>query len=95
MPGERLALHEVAQFALCGLHHQFEVVLLLDAKGKSRQGDERVAGTAFKPWVTGEELAFVVGQTLVELVCGIDETVEEIVAWVALVHLTLEEFLQC
>ena len=31
--GERLAFHELAQSALCGLHYEFKIVLLLDGEG--------------------------------------------------------------
>ena len=43
-------LHEITKFATCSLHHQLEVVLLLNGEGKTRQCDESIAGTTLKPW---------------------------------------------
>ena len=87
----RLAGHEGAQLFLCRLHDEFEVVLLLDGQCQSRQGDERVAGSALEPGIAGQQVALVLACAVVELMSGVDQTVEEVVARSSLVDLFLEQ----
>ena len=91
---ERLALHELAQSSLGGLHHQLEVVLLVDGQRQARQGDERVAGTALVPGIACEQVAVVVGFAVVELMGGCNQAMIEIVARSAQRDLLVEERLQ-
>ena len=92
---EGFAFHKLTQPSLCCLHHQFKIVLLIDGKCQTWQGDKGVAGTTLKPWIASEEITVVVLLTLMELMGGVHQTVEEIVAWRTLFHLFLKETLQC
>ena len=90
LPG-RLAGHEGAQLFLCRLHDEFEVVLLLDGQCQSGQCDEGVASAALEPRIAGQQVALVLACAVVELMSGVDQTVEEVVARSSLVDLFLEE----
>ena len=76
---EGLAVHELAQSAHGGLHHQFKVVLLIDGEGQSGQRDKGVSGSALEPGIAGEQIAVFL-LAFVELVGGVHEAVEEVVA---------------
>ena len=68
--------------------------MLVDGEGETRQGDERVAGAALKPRIAGKEITVVVLLADMELVGGINETMEEIVAWCAALHFLLKQLRQ-
>ena len=93
--GEWFLLHEFAETFLSCFHHGFEKLCLLDAQRQTRQSDERVARACFEPWVSGQDIFLAVFVFDVELVRGVDQAVEEIVAWSSLVELLLEERFQC
>ena len=61
--------------------------MFANGKGQSWQCDEGVACTALEPRITSKQITLVVLGTIVELMGGIDKTVEEVVAWVSLRHL--------
>ena len=67
-----LTLHKITKFTPSSLHHQLEIVLLLNGEGKTRQCDESIAGTTLKPWKASQQIALVITFTLVELMGGID-----------------------
>ena len=89
-----LAVHEVAQLALGSLHHQFEVVLLLNGERQSRQRDKGIARATLEPRITCQQVAVVILRAEVELMGGIDQTVEEVVTRRTQRYLFLEKFLQ-
>ena len=94
MYGDRLALHELVITLHSGLHHQLEVIVFLDGECQTRQRDERVAGTALEPRITGNDVSVVVAFATMELMGSIDQTMEEIIAWRTLIHFLVEECLQ-
>ena len=91
---QRLPGHELAQTLLRRLHHQLEVVLLVDGQRQARQGDERVPRAALEPRVAGQQVACVVGLAVVELVGSGHQTVVEVVARHAKADLLVEQLLQ-
>jgi len=93
--GERLFLHEFSQSFLSCFHGGFEELCLLDTQRQSGQGNEGVACAGLEPRVSGNDIFLAVFVLDMELVCGVDQTVEEIIAWRALVGLFLEERSEC
>ena len=91
---QRFAFHKLTKSTLCRLHHQLEIIILLDAQSQTRQGNERVACAAFEPRVTSQQIAVVVLVAIVELVGCIYEAMEEIVARRTQGHFLFKEFLQ-
>ena len=57
---ERPALHEFTQSFPGSLHYQFEIVLLLNAQGKSGESDELVTCAALEPRIAGKNITFVI-----------------------------------
>lgn len=55
--------------------------MFANGKGQSWQCNEGVARTALEPRITSKQITLVVLGTIVELMGGIDKTVEEVVAW--------------
>ena len=90
-----LSFHKLPQSLFGSLHHQFEVVLLVDGECQTWQGDERVAGAALKPRITGKKITVVVLLALVELVSGIHQAMEEVVARSSGFNLLLKQRTQC
>ena len=91
---EWLARHEVSD-ALCGsIHHEFEVVVLLNGKREAWEGDERIACTNLEPRIAGKQIALGVAYTNMELVSSINESVVEAVDRQAKSYFLIEEFLQ-
>ena len=91
---KRLAGHELAQSFLSRAHGCLEIFVLLDGEGEAGQGNERVAGAGLEPGVAGQHVFVAVLVLHMELVCGVDQTVEEAVARRPLLHLFLEQRLQ-
>ena len=94
MLGDGLAFHKLAQRHLGSLHHQVEVLVLLDGESETGQCDERIAGAALEPRIAGKDISVVVLLMDMELVGGIDETVEEVIARGALFDFGIEQPLQ-
>ena len=72
MNADRLAFHKLVVSLHGSLHHQFEVVILLDREGETRKSDECIAGSTLKPRVTSQDIAIIVLFTTMELMSRID-----------------------
>ena len=92
--GLLLAFHELPQLTDGRLHGILEIVHLVDAQRQAWQREEGVAGAALEPRITGQQIALTVLVVDMELVGGIDQAVEKIVARRALTLFLLEEGLQ-
>ena len=91
---EWLARHEVPDALCCRIHHEFEVVVLLNGKCETWEGDERIACTDLEPRISGKQIALGVAYTYMELVGSINESVVEAVDRQAKSYFLIEEFLQ-
>ena len=93
--GDRFAFHKLIVALYGGLHHEFEVVVLIYGEGQAWQCDECITGTALEPRISCQDIAVVILLTAMELVSRIDKAVEEVVARRTLIYLLVEETLQC
>ena len=91
---EWLARHEVPDALCCRIHHEFEVVVLLNGKREAGECDERIACTNLEPRIAGKQITLCVAYTNMELVGSINESVVEAVDRQAKSYFLIEEFLQ-
>ena len=94
MHTDRFTFHKLVVTFHRSLHHQFEVVILLDREGETRKSNKCIAGSTLKPRVTSQDITVIVLFTTMELMSCIDQTVEEIVTRRTLIHFLVEELLQ-
>ncbi len=86
----RLPLHQLAEPFGSRPHDQLKILPLLTGECQAGQGDEGVAGAALEPWITGDEVLLALLGTVMKLVGGIEQTVDEVVTGDALIALFLE-----
>ena len=84
---------KVAYGLLCGIHHTLKLTHLFQGQSKTRQRYEHITCTALEPRVTGQYVMMTT-HFVVELVCGILETVIEVVTRSTLVSLNGERAFQ-
>ena len=92
--GQRFPCHKLAQCSSCRFHDEFEIVVLFNGKGESRQCDKGVAGTSLEPGIAGKNVALIFLRAVVELMGCIDQTMEEVVAGRTIAHLFVEQLFQ-
>ena len=77
---QRLAGHKFPNAFFHRLHAHFKLLHLFIDQSQSRQSNQHITSTAFKPWITSQNIILSV-HMIIELMCRIYQTMIEIIPW--------------